>query len=235
MNRKLLEIFIGLLAIFAGLAGAWYGKTTYLKNISLVSLPVPKADIEPYTLLSPDLFQMEDFPSALVEGHQGYAQTLGELSGRISTTRLLAGLPVPIRQAETPGIFRLADPGLEVLSLPVAPENIVGGQVRVGEKVNLYRTNAWTELEEDSSSQKPVEKGEVNWIATVPVVAVLAKDGAQTGEQTQGSENSRTPPVQILVVAALPETAARILEAQALTQVGNNQLWVTLAEIPSLK
>jgi hypothetical protein len=35
-----------------------------------------------------------------------------------------------------------------------------------------------------------------------------------------------------LVLAALPETVEEILRAQALTRVGNNQLWVTLAEVP---
>lgn len=232
MTRRLLELLIGLAAILVGVLGAWYGRSIYLRTVSLVSLPVPKVDIAPYTLLSAEMFQMNQFPRALVENRTGYALSLQELNGRISTSDLLAGLPVPSRLAVPPAEFRLADPDLEVISLPVSPENVVGGQVRAGEKVNLYRTNAWTEPSLKGDSPEPVETGRVEWIACVSVVAVLAKDGEPAGEEGDQSEAVRKPPVQILVLAALPETVEEILRAQALTRVGNNQLWVTLAEVP---
>jgi hypothetical protein len=232
MTRRVFELLLGLIALLTGILGAWYGRSIYLRTVSLVSLPVPKTDLPPYTLLSAEMFQFAQFPRALVENQSGYALSLPELSGRLSTGTLLGGLPVPKRQAVPPAEFRLADPQLEVISLPVSPENIVGGQVRMGEQVNLYRTNAWTEKSFEEDSLAPVEIGQVEWIACVRVVAVLAKDGTQASEEGDSGREVRKPPVQILVLAASPETVSEILEAQALTRLGNNQLWVTLAEVP---
>jgi hypothetical protein len=233
MTRRALELLLGFFALLAGISGAWYGRSIYLRTVSLVSLPVPKNDLPPYTLLSVEMFQYAQFPRALVENQSAYALSLSELSGRLSTNTLLAGLPVPGRLAVPPAEFRLADPQLEVISLPVSPENIVGGQVQVGEQVNLYRTNAWTESMSEKDSAVPAELSQVEWIACVRVVAVLAKDGTPAGEEGDPAGEGRKPPVQILVLAALPETVSEILEAQALTRLGNNQLWVTLAEVPS--
>ena len=109
----------------------------------------------------------------------------------------------------------------------------VGGQIKIGDQVNLYRLTA---LEDQSNPIIPIvitdtlditpqqTTTEIELIATIPVVQVLSDEG--TTETDTGEE---TLPLQILVLAAPPDTIHEILAAQASTTVGNNQLWITLA------
>ena len=248
--KRILQIILGLIAIAAGLAGAWYGRNTYLESVVTVQLPVPLQDIEPYTLLSPEMLAWRDFPRALIETQGDYVTQPEDLTGKITTSLLVAGLPVPHRRVANPSDFRLADAELEVLSLPVRPEMVVGGQIQIGDRVNIYRLTAWEEptsglltvpgftspetltdtlqtgiiLTETIPTAQPQTFTEIELIATVPVVQVLSDDGI-----VEANGEEEPAPLQILVIAAPPEIVPAILEAQAATTVGNNQLWITLA------
>ena len=231
--KRILQIFLGLIALTAGIGGAWYGRTTYLESVVTVNLPVPQQDIEPYTLLTTEMLAWRSFPRALI-AHQGdYATQPEHLTGKIATSQLVAGLPIPHQLVVVSSEFRLADPNLEVISLPVTPEMAVGGQIKIGDRVNLYHLTAReeqpdfipgkvvTDTLEIPSNQTITE---IDLVATVPVVQVLSDEGVsetETGEEIL--------PLQILVLAASPDIITDILKAQASTTVGNNQLWITLA------
>jgi hypothetical protein len=86
-----------------------------------------------------------DFPRALIADQGDYATQPDELTGKITTSRLAAGLPIPARLVAIPSEFRLADADLEVLSLPVTPAIAVGGQIQIGDQVNIYYLTAWEE------------------------------------------------------------------------------------------
>ena len=173
-------------------------------------------------------------PRALIDDSGGdYALALDDLSGQISTGMLVAGLPVPQDLAVPPAQFRLADPALEVASIPISPVNGVGGQVQVGERINVYRLKR--ELETVESRLETIanetvlkettqEKGEALLVATVPVVAVLSDQGLPAS-----TDPDQVMPMRILVVAAPPEVIDAILEAVAMSELGNELLWVTLA------
>ena len=268
--KRIFQIILGLIAIAAGLAGAWYGRSTYLESVVTVQLPVPLQDIEPYTILSPEMLAWRDFPRALIAEQGDYATQVENLTGKITTSVLVAGLPVPYRLVALPSEFRLADPDLEVLSLPVSPEMAVGGQIQIGDQINIYRLTAWEEpsiglftppgftSSESISNTFPGPQGgsfvagdsapkgddmqtgitltttiptaqpqtftEIELIATVPVVQVLSGDGT-----VEANSEEELVPLQILVLAAPPDVAQKILDAQAATTVGNNLLWITLA------
>ena len=126
----------------------------------------------------------------------------------------------------------------------------VGGQVQIGDQVNIYRLTAWEEqtdslialpenalsidvnniiqvgetLTETIPTAQPRTFTEIELVATVPVVQVLSGDGT-----AEADNEEEMVPLQILVLAAPPEVAQDILDAQAATTVGNNQLWITLA------
>lgn len=245
--KRIFQVIIGLVAIAAGVWGAWYGRTTYLDSVVTIQLPVPKADIDPYTILTPELLAWREYPRALVEEQHGYATDPDQLTGKISTSKLVAGLPVPRQLVAVPADYRLAASDLEVVSIPVTPEMSVGGRIKIGDQVNVYRLTAWEEQTHIAASEtrnaekadpiqiivplpntlaadRPMTFTEVELIATVPVVQILSDDG--TSEANDGEEPY---PLQILVLAALPEIVQQILEAQAATTVGNNLLWLTLA------
>jgi Flp pilus assembly protein CpaB len=207
-----------------------------------------------------------DFPRALIETQGDYATQPEDLTGKITTSRLVAGLPIPTRLVVSPSEFRLADPDLEVLSLPVTPEVAVGGQIQIGDQVNIYRLTAWEEpvvglltpsgiassgsiwntVPDSMGDSGPSDAGDaiqtgitltetvstaqtqtftkIELIATVPVVQVLSGDGTR-----EAQSEAEPVPLQILVLAAPPAVVQDILDAQAATTVGNNQLWITLA------
>jgi len=226
MKNRIFYLLLALLALAVAVVGAAYWRANYLAGVTLVNLPVPREEISPYTLLEVEMFTISQFPRALIEQGGDYALALDDLTGQISTGTLVAGLPVPQDLAVPPTQFRLADPALEVASIPVSPVNGVGGQVQVGERVNIYRLKREIETIESETVLEEIakEKGEALLVATVPVVAVLSDQGLPAS-----TDPDEVLPMRILVVAAPPAVIDTILEAVAMSELGNELIWVTLA------
>ena len=236
VKQRVLQIVLAILALGAAVYGASYWQTNYLASVSMVQMPVPAADIPPYTLLDASMFVSHEFPRALLD--QGYAASANELAGKISAGTLLAAQPVSVRLAVPSEQFRLADPALEVVSIPLEVVSGVGGHVRNGEQVNLYRL-AYTDATETADGIVTPGTAEVTLVARVLVVAVLDGNGqeamryekAQAADQNQLTTNApqQPQPVKVLVVAAPPQIVQSILDAIARTKLGEELLWVTLA------
>jgi len=227
MKNRIFYLILALLALVAAVVGAAYWRANYLAGVTLVNLPVPRANIPPYTLIDIEMFTISQFPRALIDEAGGdYALTLDDLMGQITTGTLVSGLPVPGGLAVPPAEFRLADPALEVASIPVSPVNGVGGQVQVGEHVNIYRLTREQEMSDGEKLFEEIsgEKGEAVLVATVPVVAVLSDQGLPAS-----TDPDEVLPMRILVVAAPPEVIDAVLGAVAMSEIGNELLWVTLA------
>lgn len=216
--RKIFEIIFGVVAVVIAILVALYARDNYMSSVTLMQIPVPKADIEPYTLVDSSLFVMAEYPRALLVKNSAYATEMSDLVGRMTTTRLVAGLPVARSLVAFPKDFRLADPDKLVLSIPVSPENAVGGQLRIGERVNIYRivvkdassislsgqakveqqteTSGSVEITATVKSQIPDldELGtvKVQLVATVPVINILSSKGGTLGAQ---SVNDSSPSI----------------------------------------
>jgi len=236
MKNRLFYVLLAILALGAAVAGAIYWRANYLAGVTLVNLPGPREEIPPYTLLKAEMFTSKQFPRALIDEAGGdYVLTLDALAGQITTGTLAAELPVPRSLAVPPTQFRLADPKLEVVSIPVSPVNGVGGQVQVGELVNIYRLmrreeapeNEMVTSEQTISTEATIENGEALLVATVPVVAVLSDQGLPAS-----TDVDNPTPMHILVVAAPPEIVEGILKAVAMSELGDELLWITLATPP---
>ncbi len=225
MKKHILQIVLALIALAAAILGAGYWQRNYLAGVSLTQFPVPKADILPYTLLSADMFSLQEYPSALVD-QGGYVLSTSQLTGAISVETLLAGLPVPNRMAVPSEQFRLADPSLEVISFPADAVSSVGGKINIGETVNIYCLEPAIKQDEVGTGAPP-PKPEVHLIASVLVVAILSDNGQPLTSSSDG--NNQPQPIKILVVAAPHETVQDILDAVAMVKLGGSLLWVTLA------
>ena len=234
MNRTI-QFIVGLVAALLAIGAGFYGRSLYLKEVSTCQIPVPLSDIPPYTLLQPDMFQMKELPRAMQS--LPYFQALEELEGRISTVSLPAGLPVAQTSAESVENFRLAAAEYEVLSIPVEPVSAVGGQIRIGEKVNLYQVISKKSAENNSEGLNNQSSDyEVQMIAeNVLVVDVRNAQGASAGPGQSSQENisisnlSQTEQVQVLTLAVRPELVSSILNAVTICQKQGGLLWTSLA------
>jgi hypothetical protein len=222
--KRILPIILAVIALAAAIFGTRYWQQNYLAGISTTKIPVPRTDIPPYTPLSVDMFVLQDTPRALLD--QGaYIASASEIEGSISVETLLSGLPVAKRMAVPASQFRLADPSLEVISLPAEAAGTVGGQVHVGEQINLYILLA---AEDQANENDPKPKPTVTFVARVPIVAVLASAGEPL-ITTNDKGETEIRPMSILVVAAPHDTVRIILDAIALMEHEGAKLWVTLA------
>jgi Flp pilus assembly protein CpaB len=237
MNRST-QFLIGLLAIILALAAGLYGRNAYLKEVSTYQIPVPVQDIAPYTVLDASQFQMREMPRAMET--LPYFQSIQDLNGKIAMSKLPAGLPVARVSAVVPTQFRLADSAFEVVSIPVEPVSAVGGQIRIGQRVNLYQmeksaeANA-TQSNPQNTQEEPIEVTQI--ASSVLVVDVRTAQGASAGpnstEAKEGgsvsSGSQQVDQVQILTLALAPDQVQVVLDAVAASKKQGGLLWTTLA------
>lgn len=234
MNR-FTQFVVGFLAILLSLGAGLYGRSRYLKEVSIYPIPVPIHTIPAYTILAAEQFQLREMPRSMET--LPYYQSIQELAGTISTMPLPAELPVARLSAVPVSEFRLADPAFEVISIPVEPVSAVGGQIRIGERINLYRIQAETAV--STSSEKHTNKAngfEVEPIAESVLVVDVRNDQGVAAETNQNVETDstfnsspQTEQVQILTLALKPELVNSILEAVALSKKQGGLIWTTLA------
>jgi len=236
MNRTV-QFIIGVLAIGLAIAAGIYGRNTYLKEVSTYQIPVPVAEVPPYSVLTSEMFALRDMPRTME--NLPYYQKVEDLTGMISVSPLPAGLPVAKTAAVPPAQFRLADAAFEVVSIPVEPVSAVGGQIQIGQRVNLYQMirqqveNSGTTLAEADAEHFSVER-----IAqSVLVVDVRTAQGVTAGpasEEANGSSglsgsSQQVEQVQILTLALEPERVEKVLDAVASAKKQGGLLWTTLA------
>ena len=236
MNRTV-QFFIGLVSLVLAIGAGLYGRNAYLKDVATMQIPVPAQNVAPYTRLTPELFALREVPRALE--NMAYYQQVSDLNGKISTSTLQAGLPVPQGDAVIPEAFRLAEAQYEVLSIPIEPVSAVGGQIHVGQRVNLYTmtdpvpAEATNPLEDDPERLAPQVQQIAASILVVDVRSSqgLAADSMEAQEQNNSvpSGNQQVEQTQILTLALPPEQVEAILMAVATAKKQGGLLWTTLA------
>ena len=231
MNRTV-QFLIGLISIIIALVIGYLGRNMYLKEVSTDQIPVPIHPIPSYTLLDQSMFQMREVPKAVTA--MSYYGTLEEVDGKISVVTLPADLPVPQTQAVSVESFRLADADMEVISIPIEPVSAVGGQIRIGGRINLYRMVLDQQAKDLSGEQE--SRIRILCIAEdVLVVDVRNAQGAaaevQQSQQNGSVFSSQTQQeqVQILTLAVSPGMVREILDAVAASKKQGELLWTTLA------
>ncbi len=183
MARRIFEAVVGIVLLVGAFLLAYYFQQSYQSGVEYQSMPVPISEISPYTVLDNTMFEMKDFPRAL---NGGYATTLSQLTGRMANSVIPAGLPVPLVLVNTTEESRLADPSLEILSIPITPPSAVGGLVRAGERVNIYRIIPPGAQVIPIGSTTAISEPVTLIAENVLVVMGLGDDGSQAGTNSTG-------------------------------------------------
>ncbi len=225
MGRRIFEAVAGIILLIVAFVAAYYFQQAYKSGVEYRALPVPVREIPAYTMLTDDMFELKDFPSALIGG---YAETLSQLAGRMSNSRIPAGLPIPLVLLTSPEDYRLADPSLEVLSIPVSPPSAIGGQIREGDNVNIYRLISPGSLFVPLGEEDPVMDSVTLVAENIPVVMVIG-DTARSSSSTSGVQEVSA---RILVLAVTDAQRDAILTLMGEITSGAI-MWVTLAPIES--
>ncbi len=140
MNRRV-TLLIATLALLVGAmsaCGLYRHAAPYTESTNLV---VPVREIAPYTIITPDMVQERAFPQAMAQA-QVY-RSVDEVVGNLATTTLVPEQLIYVHQLVAPQQFHLTrDETLEAVSFPIKPEQAVGAQLRIGQRVNVYHPTA---------------------------------------------------------------------------------------------
>ena len=111
MAKQILKIILSLGAVALSLLCGLNAEKLFVKNLGLVTIPVPNREIEPYTVIAEDMFTTTEFTGYIKDFD--YAVSYSSLDGRMTTGTLAAGLPVPMAFISQAAGFYMDDPKLE--------------------------------------------------------------------------------------------------------------------------
>jgi|GEM_PF-1120114 hypothetical protein len=248
-----LALLVALVSILVALAVAWFAETQYQQLVATTELVVPTVEIPPYTLVAPGMFKMRAFPAPMAR--EAVHRALDDTRGKLTTTTLQPGQLIYQTQLVAPRQFRYSDDErLEIVSFPIKPEQAVGGQIKVGQHINIYRVVMQTQPSQQvATSPDPrvwlsaVGAGIELLIPDAAVVDVRSTQGAPvvappkvktqtqevtTYESASTSDANQTRPLTILTVAVPPDIAKDIVRLSGEAQITSRYLlWVSLAPI----
>ena len=255
--KNRLALLIAFVSFIVALGVGWFAETQYQQLVATTELVVPAIEIPPYTVVSPGMFKVRSFPAPMAQ--EPVYRDLSELSGKITTITLKPNQLVYRDQLVPLKQFRYTDDErLEIVSFPIKPEQAVGGQIKQGQRINLYRIVLQpTPNQAVTSSPDPKV-----WLAAqgagievleqdVLVVDVRSTQGSPivsppkvqsktsevtTYETADTSSSSTNRPLTILTVAVAPDVAKDILRLAGESQIASRYLfWVSLAPIVKSK
>jgi len=206
-NRRTWLLVVGAIALLAAVGGGLYAYRFYESLVTTAKVVTVVAPLPPYTLITSALVQERSVPRPILK--EPIYRTPGELVGRVTSMALVPGQIIYRHQAVQQVHLRYTDdPSLEVVSFPIDPSKAVGGQVKIGHRINVYRVQ---EMDSDPSAllSRPGNKtvvvtdpsrarGAVAEVLAegVPVVSDVASQAAadpdRCGSSRDGAEAGRT-------------------------------------------
>lgn len=255
--RSRVSLFIAFVSLIVALGVGWFAETQYQQLVATTELIVPAIEIPPYTVVAPGMFKVRSFPAPMA--NENIYRNTSELAGKISTITLkpdelvYRDQLVPLKQ------FRYTDDErLEIISFPIKPEQSVGGQIKSGQRINIYRI-----VLQATPNQAVVASPDPKvWLASqgagievlesdVLVVDVRSTQGSPmvsppkvqsktsevtTYETAETSSSNTNRPLTIITVAVAPDVAKDILRLAGESQVASRYLlWLSLAPIVKSK
>ncbi|MCL4488313.1 MAG: SAF domain-containing protein [Chloroflexi bacterium] len=248
---------IGVVSLLVALGVGWFAETQYQALVATTELVVPAIEIPPYTIVVPQMFKTRPFPAPMA--NEPVYRGLNEVAGMITTITLKPDQLVYRDQLVPPRQFRYTDDErLEVISFPIKPEQAVGGQIKTGQHINIYRLvlqtapnqsvaaspdpkvwlaapGAGVELLQPDVLVVDVRSTQGSPIAPAPKVQSTTSE-ATTYNTAETDTSNASRPLTILTIAVPPEIAKDVLRLAGESHVASRYLlWVSLAPIVKSK
>ncbi len=255
--RNRVALVMAFISLFVALIVGWFAETQYQELVATTELIVPAVEIPPYTVVTAAMFKPRSFPAPMA--NEPVYREASELAGKISTITLYPDQLVYRDQLVPLKEFRYTDDErLEIVSFPIKPEQAVGGQIQVGQRINLYRIvlqptpnpsvlsspdpkvwlaapGAGIEVLQSDVLVVDVRSTQGSPIASPPKAGSSASD-MTTYQTADTSTSNMNRPLTILTVAVPPEVAKDILRLAGESQITSRYLlWVSLAPIEKSK
>ncbi len=255
--KNRLALGIAVISFLIALGVGWFAESQYQQLVATTELVVPVVEIPPYTVVVPQMFKVRAFPAPMAE--EGVYQSLEQVAGKISTITLRPDQLVYRNQLVSLREFRYSeDERLEVISFPIKPEQAVGGQVKPGQRINIYRLvlqaapnqtvigspdprvwlaapGAGIEVLQSDVLVVDVRSTQGSPIVQPPKVQSQSSGDAVLQSSDSSSSNTNRP-LTILTVAVPPEVAKDILRLAGESQIASRYLlWVSLAPLVKSK
>jgi len=251
--RNRLALLVALISLIVAVAVGLFAETQYQALVATTELVVPVVEIPPYTVVSPEMFKMRSFPAPMAQ--EGVYSSLDDVAGRISTIPLKPDQLVYRDQLVVLRQFRYSDDErLEVISFPVKPEQAVGGQIKPGQRITIYRIvlqaapnqavvsspdpRVWLAAQGAGIEvlESDIQVVDVRSTQGSPIVQppqVESQNAGDTVLQSSNTNNSNTNrPLTILTVAVPPTWPKTILRLVGESQITSRYLlWVSLAPL----
>lgn len=235
-SSKRIWLILSAVVAFGLAAGVfYYAYTTYDQLVATTSIVVTTQHIKPYTVVTASHLDVKDMPRAIVE--ENIYVSADEIIGRIAMSHIPAGSVIYRPLVVVPSRFRYVDdPHLEIVSIPVDPTRAVGGQIKAGHVVNIYRAAQSTRAADATDPLVVLSQrgAAVELLATAPVVDVRSGQGddvvapaAPSGVE-QGAQTSRGATLAIVTLAVPSEITPELIRL-AVEQRGSYELWLSLA------
>jgi len=251
--KNRLALLIAFISLIVALGVGWFAETQYQALVATTELIVPAVEIPPYTVVAPGMFKVRSFPAPMAQ--EPVYSNLSELSGKIATITLKPDQLVYRDQLVPLKQFRYTDDErLEIASFPIKPEQAVGGQIKQGQRVNIYRIvlqatpnqsvvaspdpkvwlaaqGAGIELLEADVLVVDVRSTQGSPMASPPKVQSKTSE-VTTYETAETSSSNTNRPLTILTVAVAPDIAKDIIRLAGEANITSRYLlWVSLAPI----
>jgi hypothetical protein len=229
-------MFLLLLAAILAVAAIWvnFQPQEAPRPVNLVSVAVAQQDIAPYSIVAPGqaVLGPAEIPDTVAVD---YYENTSELLGYMTTRFIKAGQRIGREDAKPIDQVRyVEDMALEVVSFPAVFSELVAGQVRPGQRINIYG------YREETGSGNPGDAVLVAsnvWVVDVrtstgeEVLDRPADDQVDTGGLfTSPGLATFAQPASVVAVAAEPAVVRDIIFAFG---AKGYSAWVTLAPSPS--
>jgi len=256
--KNRLALLIAFVSLVVALAVGWFAETQYQQLVATTELIVPAVEIPPYTVVAPGMFKVRSFPAPMAQ--EPVYRNLSELSGKITTITLKPNQLVYRDQLVPLKQFRYSeDERLEIVSFPIQPEQAVGGQIKQGQRINLYRIvlqatpnqavvaspdpkvwlaapGAGIEILESDVLVVDVRSTQGSPIVSPPKPSSNTASEVTTYSNSDTGSSNTNRPLTILTVAVAPDIAKDILRLAGESHITSRYLlWVSLAPIVKSK